>query len=648
MPELEHLLSPLEVGRMTVKNRIVMAPMERNYANADGTVSERTKAHYEARARGGAGWIDVESTFVDPVGRGRTHQLGLHDDRCIPGFAELVELVHGNGTRIGIELHHAGRNTSRAISGFQPVAPSPVPCPEAGGDVPHELTLEEIDEVVARYAAAARRAAEAGFDTVELHSAHGYLPLAFLSPLTNFRTDEYGGSIENRMRFALRVIAAFKENVPEHVTIGCRFSADEFLPGGLTIDDAVPYARALEAAGVDYLSVTAGVYASFERIIPSMDVEAGWMLPLASAVKAAVSVPVIGVSRFTDPREADRAIADGQVDLVAFGRALLADPELPRKAEEDRLDEIVTCIGCNQGCTARIANQLDVTCLVTPATGREHEFALRPATRRKRVLVVGGGPAGMEAARVAAERGHAVTLVEREAQLGGQARLAGLLPHRPGWTIFAREAAQRLERARVEIRLGREAGPDEVSAAGADALVVATGSRFQPPSIPGAAPGLVSDPITLLETGEVEAGHVLVSGAGAIGLGLAEWLAERGKRVTLVTEEDPLSDPVGQPGLLQRLRSTGRIALWEGMDVREVAGSTVLIGKAGAIGPLLVDEVPAVDAIVVAHGRRSSDGLAPVARERGLAAEVFEVGDCDRPRSALEAILEGALAGRTI
>jgi 2,4-dienoyl-CoA reductase-like NADH-dependent reductase (Old Yellow Enzyme family) len=648
MTELAHLFSPLDVGRMTVKNRIVMAPMERNYANADGTVSERTKAHYEARARGGVGWIDVESTFIDPAGRGRTHQLGLHDDRCIAGFAELVDIVHAGGARIGIELHHAGRNTSRAITGVQPVAPSPVPCPEAGGDVPHELTLGEIDEVAALYGAAARRAAEAGFDAVELHSAHGYLPLAFLSPLTNLRTDEYGGSLENRMRFALRVIAAFKANVPDHVTIGCRFSADEFLRGGLTVDETVPYAQALVAAGVDYLSVAAGVYASFKRIIPPMDVESGWMLPLAAAVRAAVTVPVIGVSRFTDPHDADRAIGDGKVDLVAFGRALLADPEFPRKAEEARTNEIVTCIGCNQGCTARIANQLDVTCLVTPATGREREFALQPAARRKHVLVVGGGPAGMEAARVAAERGHRVTLLERESRLGGQARLAGLLPFRNGWTIFAREAAERLARAGVDVRLGLEAGPQDVAGYGADVLVVATGSRFQSRSIPGAVPGLVTDPITVLTTGEVDGEHVLVSGAGEIGLGLAEWLVERGKQVTLVSEEEALADPAGQPGLLDRLRSTARVSLRAGAEIREVAGTAVLIGKAGAIGPLLVKQLSGVDAIVTADFRRSSDGLASAARDRGLVGEVFEIGDCDRPRGALEAILEGALVGRSI
>jgi 2,4-dienoyl-CoA reductase-like NADH-dependent reductase (Old Yellow Enzyme family) len=208
--ELSHLFAPIEVGRMTVKNRVVMAPMERNYANLDGTVSERTRAHYEARARGGVGWIDVEATYVDPVGRGRAFQLGIDRDECVEGFRELVNAAHAHGAKIGIELQHSGRCTSHAISGSQPVAPSPVPEPVAGGDVPRELTVEEIQAIIARHGEAARRAAEAGFDAVELHSAHGYLPFAFLSPMTNHRTDEYGGSFENRLRLSLELVEAFR------------------------------------------------------------------------------------------------------------------------------------------------------------------------------------------------------------------------------------------------------------------------------------------------------------------------------------------------------------------------------------------------------------------------------------------------------
>ena len=351
---LKALFQPLQIGPMRVANRIVMAPMERNFANPDGSVSERTIAHYRARAEGGVGWIDVESTFVHPAGRGRTHQLGIHHDGAIEGFRALAGAVHDAGAKIGIELHHAGRNTSSLITGTQPVAPSPVPCVEAGGEIPHELSGDEIDQVVQCYADAARRAAEAGFDAVELHSAHGYLPLAFLSPLTNQRSDDYGGTPERRAFFAQRVVGAMRSVVPAGVAVGCRFSAQEHLAGGLQLDDTIEYARALERAGVDYLSVSTGVYASFVRIIPPMDFAPGWLLSTAAAVKRAVSVPVIGVSRVVDPLMADAAVSRGDVDLVALGRALLTDPEWPNKARDGRLDEIVWCIGCNQGCEARI------------------------------------------------------------------------------------------------------------------------------------------------------------------------------------------------------------------------------------------------------------------------------------------------------
>jgi 2,4-dienoyl-CoA reductase-like NADH-dependent reductase (Old Yellow Enzyme family) len=650
--QLASLFSPIEVGGMSVPNRVLMAPMERNFAHPDGTVSERTLAHYEACAAGGVGWIDVESTFVDQRGRGRTHQLGIHDDGCVPGLTELVARVHAHGPRIGIELHHAGRQTASGLTGQQPIAPSPVPCPEVANETPHELSAREIDEVIALYGDAARRASDAGFDAIELHSAHGYLPLAFLSELTNHRTDSYGGSFENRARFSVRALAAMREAARPGIVVGVRFSASEFLEGGLAVEDMARYAQILEAAGAHYLSLSAGQYASFQVIIPPMDTPAGFLLPLIDRIKSGVAIPIVAVSRFTDPRAADRAIAEGHVDVAGFGRAFLTDPEWPHKAEDGRLDEIVHCIGCNQGCTARIALQRDVTCLVNPVCGRELELAAapEPASRRKRVLVVGGGPAGLEAARVAAERGHEVVLCERAAELGGLARVAGLLPHRDGWQVFVEDALRRIGRSSVEVRLETEIDEQLIRELAPDAIVFATGSRFEPAPIRGAWDGLVRDPAALLRAGAgaVSAGRAVVIGAGAFALGVAEWLADAGVEVTVVASEDAVGDGLAQPNQLPRVLANPRIAVELGTDVLRAADGSVFIGLAGAIGPLFERELAGVSLVVDSERRTSESGLAWLARTRALAPEIHEIGDCDAPRSALEAVYEGALAGRAL
>jgi 2,4-dienoyl-CoA reductase-like NADH-dependent reductase (Old Yellow Enzyme family) len=662
---VEPLFTPLTIGPMTVSNRLVMAPMERNYANADGTVSERTIAHYRARAHGGVGWIDVESTFVDPAGRGRTHQLGLHEDGCIDGMRRLVEAVHAEGTKIGIELHHAGRNTCSTISGSTPVAPSPVPCPEAGGEVPRELTGSEIDAILERYAAAATRAAAAGFDAVELHSAHGYLPLAFLSPLTNHRTDEYGGSPENRMRFALRAIEALKGAVGSGLAVGCRFSADERLPGGLTVADTVPYARALVGAGVDYLSVSAGVYASFVNIIPPMDVAAGWLLPTAATIKRAVAVPVIGASRIVDPELAAQAIAAGEVDLVAMGRALLTDPDLPRKARAGRLAEVVTCIGCNQGCEDRISRQRDVTCLVNPEVGRELTLTTLRAPSPRRVVVVGGGPAGIEAARVCAERGHVVTLYERAPRLGGMLTLAAELPDRLGWQTFIEQAERRLLAAGAEVCLGTAADVATLVGSAADAVIIATGSCFERPQDAAEWSGVtVATAAELLggagrgSLGELlgDAGRgagaplerVVVCGAGAIGLGVAALLVRLGAYVTVVDAGSEIRDPPGQGGLVERLLASGRVTLAADRELSGVSDGAATLVRSDAIGPLFAERLPGVTLVVAAAARTSARDLLVLARRALERTEIHVVGDCRTPRSGLEAVYEGAVVGRKI
>ncbi len=644
-PRFSHLVSPIQVGDREVKNRMFLCPMERNFANPDWTVSERTVAHYATIAAGGVGWMDVEATFVDPAGRARTHQLGLHDDRCIPGFAALADQAHRHGALIGVELVHAGRNTSTAMSGHQVVAPSSVPCVQAGGDVPRELTVEEIADIKDRYAMAARRAEAAGFDAVELHSAHGYLPFAFLSPRTNLRIDEYGGSREGRMRFALEVLEAMRDAVSPQMIVGCRFSCDELVPGGFTLGDAVAFARALEAHGAQYLNVSVGVYESSGLIVAPMAVASGWTLPRVATIKESVSIPVIGAGRITDPWLGEQALADGRLDILGLGRALLTDPQLPAKVIEGRADEIVHCIGCNQGCDARLGRQQDVTCLVNPAVGRETAFVLSPTALPRTVAVVGGGPAGMEAARVASERGHRVTLFEREHRLGGQLALAADAPHRPGWAVLVADASARLEASDVAVRLRVEPTVDELAAF--DVVVFATGAQFTAPPVRGAGAELVCDPAQLVrdETRKVRTA-VVIDGQDQIGLTFADLLLARGAQVHLVSAAPDLHDPPSDPGCLSRLAGTGRLRVHVDRQVSRVDGGDVVLTQAGAIGELFASRITSPDAVVFCGERRVQRDVADQLRERDDAIEVHEIGDRRWPRTALEALVDAATVAR--
>jgi 2,4-dienoyl-CoA reductase-like NADH-dependent reductase (Old Yellow Enzyme family) len=639
---LAPLFAPIQVGALTIPSRIVVAAMERSYANTDGTVTRRMIAHYEAVTRGGPGLVTVESAYIDWVGANRRHQLGIQSDACIAGLRDLVTVIHRHGAKATIQLQHAGRNSRPVITGLTPVAPSAVLTPY--GDISHALTVDEIAAVIEQYRAAARRAAEAGFDAIELHSAHGYLPQAFLSRVSNHRDDEYGGSLENRMRFGVDIAKALRDEVGDRVTLGCRVSALEYLPDGLEVEETSPYARALVAAGCEYVSVSAGTHASFKYVIPPMDVPSGWLLPTAARIRDGLGVPVIGASRITDPAVAAHAIAAGQVDMVAMGRAFLTDPEWPRKARAGQPDTIVSCIGCNQGCTGRIKDGRDVTCLVNPGAGRELEFEIVPAATPRRVAVIGGGPAGMEAARVAAERGHEVVLHEAGRELGGKARLAAVLPHRQGWQTYVEEAERRLRRSTVEVRLESFVGPDELMRLEADAIVIATGAEFTREH----AGALVTDVVAVLESGDVPGSNAVVVGGTIEALGVAEWLLDRGLEVTLVAREAEVVEPLEQLGLLARLRGHPTFATLVERTVRSVSDRVVCIGWTGAIGPLLAETIVDVDAVVFADRRRPSDGLGWLAGASGLAAEIHTIGDGRRPGDALQAILDGATTGRAL
>lgn len=487
------LFEPIALRGVDIPNRIVMPPMTTRLATPEGVVTPELIRYYVARAEGGAGLVTVEMCSPEPAGRHRSGEIGILDDRFLPGLRELTSQLKAAGARTAIQIGHAGGHTREDVTGVPPVAPSSLPHEVQEVDVrtvvPLELSRGGIRVVVDAFAGAAERAKRAGFDVVEIHGAHGYLIAQFLSPLDNRRRDEYGGSLRNRARFALEVIQACRERVGDYPLI-FRFSADEYAPGGLTLDEAREIAPWFVEAGADALHVTGGCYRSRPSgalMIPPMGYPEATFLHLARAIKARVTVPVIAVGRLHDPTLAERLVVEGQADMVALGRQLIADPEWPRKVREGRLDEIRPCVACNT-CVDGMREGARLQCLVNPLSARETEFELRPADRARSVLVVGGGPAGMEAARVLALRGHRVMLAERGRELGGQLRLAAKAPifqnvetDAPVLLRLVDYLARQLEKAGVDVRLGRAVTTDLVRELRPDIVVLATGASYRRP-----------------------------------------------------------------------------------------------------------------------------------------------------------------------
>lgn len=638
--KLEALFEPTQIGSMTIKNRLVMPPMATGFATEDGLVTQRHLDYYGDRAKGGAGLIIIEFVCVDfPLGK-VARQLAIDHDRCIPGLRQLAQAIKEHGARAAIQLHHAGREARTKFTGLQPVAPSPVPA-YRGADMPRELTVSDIAGIAMRYAETAERARKAGFDAVEIHGASGYLVAQFLSADANRRRDRYGGDIENRGRFLLEVISAIRDRVGREYPVWCRLNVREFgIPHGTTPEEARLTAQMAEQAGVDAIHISAWGR-GLEADAP-LKPTPGYLLPFAEGMKKAVKVPVIAVGKI-DPELGDTAIRQGKADLISIGRGFIADPELGTKAASGRLDDIVPCISCLRCAEEVVFKGNPLRCTVNPSVGNEPEHEIKPAPRARRVLVVGGGPAGLEAARVAAARGHHVTLCERENELGGQLVSAVVPPQKDRLRGVLHYLRNQVKKAGVSVHLGEEATLALIDSLKPDAVVLASGVEPVVPDIPG----LDEKKVVLAEdilAGKSRVGdRVLIIGGELVGCETADFLSERGKEITVTRRGARMAAemmPILRHQLLTRLEEKG-VRLLTGVKYERITERGLIITNKDGQQQLIE-----VDTIVLAAGSTPNAGL--LEKLRAKVPEIHLAGDCVQPRSLMEAIAEGNRVGRQI
>lgn len=610
-----------------------MPPMATNFAGEDGFVNERHIAYYLRRARGGVGYITFEHTGVLKQGRAFPNMALIDSDQHIPPFKKLVEAVHKEGGKIVIQINHAGRQTSASITGSPIVAPSAIPCP-VRMEMPKELSYGEIQKIIEAFGAAALRVKEAGADGVEIHMAHGYLINQFLSPFSNKREDEYGGDADRRMRMALEVLRAVRNRVGADFPVLCRLSADEYVDGGLKIDASKEIAKALERNGADALHVSACVAASGYLNHPPYYAEEGVFAHLAQGIKSVVGIPVISVGRIRTPELANRILEEKKADLISMGRALIADPELPAKALQGRIEEILPCISCNR-CVQSIRKGA-LQCAVNPETGREGIFKLKKTDRPKKIWIIGGGPAGMKAAEIAALRGHQVTLYEQQERLGGRFLLAAIPPKKQILKEFIDYLSRQLQKLPVKIVLSKPFHPTLLEKGKPDVVIIATGAKPYFPPIDGikdskaiSVEEALSDPMRLAK-------KVLVIGGGGIGAEVADHLSEEGKEVTLIEMREGIAlDLVGhlQHFLNKRLREKGVRILTSTKAIRFEKQGVWVEDSQGT------KRLEGFDSVVIALGSIPNDEL--VESLKGKVSEVYVVGDASKPREVMEALVEG-------
>ena len=628
------MFQPIEIGNMTVKNRFVVPPMGNNFANTDGTMSEQSAAYYAERAKGGFGLITIEATVVHPDAKGGPRKPCLYDDSMIESFQKVIEACHREGAKVSIQLQNAGPEGNAKNAGAPIKAASSI-CTQCGRDIPQTLTTEEIYHLVDGYADAAERAWKAGADAVEVHMAHGYLVNSFLSPRTNKRVDEFGGCFENRMRFPRLIIEKIRERVGDRIAVLARINSSDEILGGNDVHDSAAIAACLEDYGVDALHVSRSVHIRDEYMWAPTAVHGGFSADLVTEIKRAVTIPVITVGRFTEPQYAELLVREGRTDLVAFGRQSLADPEMPKKALEGRLEDMIPCIACLQGCVPSMYQGKPLCCLTNPFLGHESE-QWKMAETSKKVMVIGGGVGGLCAAFVAAERGHSVTLYEAGHVLGGNMRLAAFPPGKGDITNMVRAYIHRCEKDGVRIVLGQEVTLELIRKENPDAVIVATGAKPLVLPIEGIDQPEILSGSAVLDGTCAPGKKVLVVGGGMVGCEMAALLGEQEHEVDVIELRGEIGADVIREHKIYLMKD------FEQYRIGQITGAKVCRFYKDGVEYESADgtrqEARGYDSVVLAMGYRSFNPFAGQIEKLGK--EVYVIGDAHQARRALEATSE--------
>ncbi|MGV8057020.1 MAG: FAD-dependent oxidoreductase [Smithellaceae bacterium] len=627
--DLELLFEPLSIGPMTLKNRLVFPAIE--FVAKQDIIS-----FLSPRAKGGAGLVIVPGgTLMHNAPASHFH---LYSDNVIPELAEVAKALHACGTKVGFQFYHVGRQIH---DDSVPVAPSPIPW-SPNSPVPRELERDEIQDLIEEFSDAIRRTRDAGMDMAEIHGAHGYLVNQFLSQRSNKRNDEYGGDVTKRARFLVEIIRRAREKVGNSFPISCRINASDYIEGGLTVEDAVLIARLAEQAGASLISVSAGVY-GYPVTIPPLYSPRALNADFAGQIKAALKTPVCVVGRIDTPQLAAQILKDGKADLIAMGRPLLADPELPNKTRRGEIERIRPCIYCNNGCTMRMEARPTISnCTVNPLMGREVTLEITAAKKIKKVLVIGGGLAGMEAARVASLRGHKVILYEKENTLGGQWLLAAVPPFKETLRPYLQWLINEVKLAGAVIKLNKAFSLRDLDTETPDAVILATGALPTVPPVPGIETATLAWDVL---RGKSQLGaDILIVGGNATGLEVAHLLAVQGKRVTVIEMTSRFgADMPGQIRWhLRKLLDEHGVRLKSSVKLKQIGPDksvTVETRKGEEILSGFSD-------VILATGMRSQNELK--ASLEAVVREVHVIGDAKQPRSGLDAIAEGVQAGSNL